>query len=64
MNIVDGKSVPCEGRLFYRGIDINDIVNGFNIPIIYESEISDIEGGERVNLCRIKKSPSKGEAVL
>ena len=31
-----------------------DIVNGFNIPIIYESEISDIEGGERVNLCRIK----------
>lgn len=28
-DIVDGKSVPCEGRLFYRGIDINDIVNGF-----------------------------------
>ena len=28
-NIVDGKPVPCEGRLFYRGIDINDIVNGF-----------------------------------
>lgn len=26
---VDGKSVPCEGRLFYRGIEINDIVKGF-----------------------------------
>ena len=28
-DVVDGKSVPCEGKLFYRGIDINDIVNGF-----------------------------------
>lgn len=28
-NIIDGKSVPCEGKLFYRGIDIEDIVNGF-----------------------------------
>lgn len=27
--VVDGKTVPCEGQLFYRGIDINDIVNGF-----------------------------------
>lgn len=26
---VDGVTVPCEGQLFYRGIDINDIVNGF-----------------------------------
>ena len=25
----DGTSVPCDGQLFYRGIDINDIVNGF-----------------------------------
>ena len=23
------KSVPCEGKLFYRGVDIADIVNGF-----------------------------------
>ena len=22
--IVDGKKVPCEGRLFYRGYDIHD----------------------------------------
>ncbi|MGN0689981.1 MAG: citrate/2-methylcitrate synthase [Oscillospiraceae bacterium] len=27
--IIDGKSVPCEGKLFYRGYDINDIVEGF-----------------------------------
>lgn len=27
--IVNGKEVPCEGQLFYRGINIKDIVNGF-----------------------------------
>lgn len=26
---VDGATVPCEGQLFYRGINIEDIVNGF-----------------------------------
>lgn len=26
---VDGASVPCEGRLFYRGIDVKDIIKGF-----------------------------------
>ncbi len=26
---VDGKTVACEGKLYYRGIDIEDIVNGF-----------------------------------
>lgn len=26
---VDGKSVPCEGELYYRGINIKDIVRGF-----------------------------------
>ena len=26
---VDGKSVPCEGELYYRGIPIQDLVNGF-----------------------------------
>jgi len=25
----DGKSVPCKGELYYRGIKIKDIVNGF-----------------------------------
>lgn len=25
---VDGQSVPCEGRLWYRGFDINDLVGG------------------------------------
>lgn len=27
--VVDGKSVPCEGELYYRGYNINDIVAGF-----------------------------------
>ena len=26
--IVDGKSVPCEGKLFYRGIDVEQLVKG------------------------------------
>ena len=26
---VDGKLVHCDGRLFYRGIDINDLIDGF-----------------------------------
>ncbi|HOQ06697.1 MAG TPA: citrate/2-methylcitrate synthase [Clostridiales bacterium] len=27
--IVDGKEVPCEGKLYYRGIDVEEIVEGF-----------------------------------
>ena len=27
--IVDGVSVPCHGKLFYRGYDVEDLVNGF-----------------------------------
>lgn len=27
--VIDGVSVPCEGKLYYRGIDIEDIVKGF-----------------------------------
>lgn len=26
---VDSEMIPCEGKLFYRGLDIEDIVNGF-----------------------------------
>ena len=26
---IDGQSVPCEGKLFYQGYDINDLVKGF-----------------------------------
>ena len=26
---VDGKNVPCEGKLFYRGINVADLVKGF-----------------------------------
>ncbi len=25
----DGKSIPCEGKLYYRGIDVEQLVNGF-----------------------------------
>ncbi len=28
---VDGKTVACEGKLYYRGIDIEEIVNGFDV---------------------------------
>ena len=28
-DMVDGVAVPCEGKLYYRGIDINEIVKGF-----------------------------------
>ncbi|HHU75834.1 MAG TPA: citrate/2-methylcitrate synthase [Firmicutes bacterium] len=27
--VIDGKEYPCEGKLYYRGIDIEKIVNGF-----------------------------------
>ncbi|MBE6838827.1 MAG: citrate/2-methylcitrate synthase [Ruminococcus sp.] len=27
--IVNGETVPCEGKLFYRGYNVNDLVNGF-----------------------------------
>lgn len=27
--VVDGKTVSCDGKLFYRGIDIEEIVDGF-----------------------------------
>ncbi|MCR5837361.1 MAG: citrate/2-methylcitrate synthase [Lachnospiraceae bacterium] len=27
--IVDGEVVPCEGRLFYRGYDIHNLIDGF-----------------------------------
>ncbi len=28
-DIVNGKSVPCEGRLYYRGINVEELVAGF-----------------------------------
>lgn len=27
--IVDGETVPCDGQLFYRGINVEDIIQGF-----------------------------------
>ena len=29
MKVVDGVETPCEGKLYYRGVDIEDIVRGF-----------------------------------
>lgn len=28
-NIIDGQQIPCEGHLYYRGIDIYNLVSGF-----------------------------------
>lgn len=27
--IVDGVSVPCDGKLYYRGVDVEDLIHGF-----------------------------------
>ena len=50
----NGNSIPCEGRLFYRGIDIRDIVSGF---------LSDNRHGfeETVYLLLFSKLPAKEE---
>lgn len=29
-DVVDGKKVPCDGRLYYRGINVIDLVKGFS----------------------------------
>ena len=28
--LVDGKLVPCDGELYYRGYNVNDIISGIN----------------------------------
>ena len=40
---VNGEKVPCEGELRYRGININDIVNGFLNEDRFGVEINDDE---------------------
>ena len=27
--VVDGETRPCDGKLYYRGVDVEDIVKGF-----------------------------------
>lgn len=27
--IVDGQSIPCDGKLYYRGVDVEELVGGF-----------------------------------
>ncbi len=50
----DGKEVPCEGQLYYRGINVRNIVNGF---------ISDNRPGfeETIYLLLFSKLPTKEE---
>ena len=36
--MIDGKRVPCEGRLLYRGYDIIDLVRGFEYSSRYGFE--------------------------
>lgn len=52
--IEDGKSVACEGELFYRGINVNDLVNGFCIDKRYGFE-------ETVYLLMFGELPSKNQ---
>ncbi len=26
--LVDGKEVPCDGKLYYRGVDVEQLVSG------------------------------------
>lgn len=52
--LADGKSVPCEGELYYRGININDLVDGF-----YSEDRFGYE--ETVYLLLFGKLPDKGE---
>ncbi|MBR6880568.1 MAG: citrate/2-methylcitrate synthase [Clostridiales bacterium] len=52
---VDGKSVPCDGELYYRGINIIDLVNGF-------SERGEYDGFEEASyLLLFGKLPSSSE---
>ena len=34
--IVNGEKMPCEGRLFFRGVDIQDIVHGLLQSIVMD----------------------------
>lgn len=51
------KGIVTQRKSFNK--DELDIINGFNIPVIYESEIIDIEGDERVNLARVRNLHSE-----
>lgn len=39
-DVVDGEKVPCEGRLYYQGIDVMDIVGGLGERIHGFEEVS------------------------
>lgn len=54
--IVDGKSVPCDGKLYYRGVDVEEIVRGFVSENRFGFE-------ETTYLLLFGKLPSKNELV-
>lgn len=52
--IVDSDMIPCEGKLYYQGVDVEDIVKGFIKEDRFGFE-------ETVYLLLFGKLPSKGE---
>ena len=50
----DGKEIPCKGELYYRGIDVHDIVKGFSPDCCNGFE-------ETVYLLLFSKLPNKQE---
>ena len=52
--VVDGVKTPCDGKLYYRGVDVEDIVKGFIKEKRFGFE-------ETVYLLLFGKLPTKGE---
>lgn len=52
--VIEGANIRgliTERKCFNR--DELDIINGFNIPIVYQSEVVEVDGEERVNLVKV-----------
>ena len=41
--MVDGEKVPCEGKLFYRGVDVEQIVSGMPKRCILTPHLKELE---------------------
>ena len=46
--MVDGVSVPCDGKLYYRGIDVEEIVKGF----IADKRFGELRSGDSFHCFR------------
>jgi len=53
---IDGVSHPCDGELYYRGINVNDLVSGFTLEHRFGFE-------ESVYLLLFGKLPTKNELL-